>query len=112
MTDRPIRRKPANLTYGVDDNPPPVVTLLQGIQQLVMISAMLIFPSIIVTAAGGSPELAQSLTSMTMVVGGIGTILQALQKPIGSGYICPEGGPEPYIPGAILALKISRAPAT
>jgi NCS2 family nucleobase:cation symporter-2 len=105
MTDRPIRRKPANLTYGVDDNPPPVVTLLQGIQQLVMISAMLIFPSIIVTAAGGSPELAQSLTSMTMVVGGIGTILQALQKPIGSGYICPEGGPEPYIPGAILALK-------
>ncbi|MGE5543546.1 MAG: uracil-xanthine permease family protein [Bacillota bacterium] len=105
MTDRPIRRKPANLTYGVDENPPLAEALLQSLQQLVMISAMLIFPSIIVTAAGGSPELAQSLTSMTMIVGGLGTILQALQKPIGSGYLCPEGGAEPYLPGAILALK-------
>jgi len=105
MTDTPIRRKPANLTYGVDEKPPLVVTILQGLQQLIMISAMLIFPSIIVTAAGGPPELAQSLTSMTMVVGGLGTIMQALQKPIGSGYICPEGGAEPYLPGAILAVK-------
>ena len=105
MTDTPILRKPANLTYGVNENPPLPLTLLQGIQQLVMISGILIFPSIIVTAAGGTPELAQSLTSMTMIVGGLGTILQALQKPIGSGYICPEGGAEPYLPGAILALK-------
>lgn len=103
--------KPANLVYGVDDRPPLIITLMLAIQHVLLMSATLIFPVLVVQAVNGSPQEMQGLVSLSMVAGGVGTILQGLPKgPVGSGYLAPEGGSEPFLPAAILAVKTGGYP--
>ncbi|MBP2637057.1 MAG: UraA [Firmicutes bacterium] len=103
--------KPVNLVYGVDDRPPVFITLILALQHLMLMSASLIFPVLVVKATNGSPEEMQGLVSLSMIAGGVGTILQALKKgPVGSGYLAPEGGSEPFLPAAILAVKTGGYP--
>ncbi len=100
-------QKPLNLTYGVDDRPPLVTSFILAIQHLMILATALLFPVLLVNSVGGSPTQMQGLVSLTMIAGGVGTILQALKKgPIGSGYLAPEGGSEPYLPAAFLALQV------
>jgi len=103
--------KPVNLVYGVDDRPPILITLILALQHVMQMSASLIFPVLVVKAVNGSQAEMQSLVSLSMIAGGAGTILQALKKgPVGSGYLAPEGGSEPFLPAAILALKTGGYP--
>jgi xanthine permease XanP len=54
-------RKPTNLIYGVDDEPPLTTTFLLGFQHIFILSIAFIFPVVIVSEIGGSPEDAQNL---------------------------------------------------
>ena len=54
-------KKPTNLIYGVDDEPALTTTLLLGFQHIFILSIAFIFPVVIVSEIGGSPEDAQNL---------------------------------------------------
>jgi xanthine permease XanP len=99
-------RKPTNLIYGVDDEPPLTTTLLLGFQHIFILSIAFIFPVVIVNAIGGTPEDAQNLICMAMLATGLSTALQSLNKgPVGSGYLCPLVNGPAFVPASLLAGK-------
>lgn len=101
-----MAKKPASLIYGVDDNPPLGITLLQGLQHVFIMAVYFIFPVIVIHAVGGSDEQAATMIKMSMIAMGITTILQALrQGPIGSGYLAPSGNGPAYLSATLLAAK-------
>jgi xanthine permease XanP len=105
------RRKPSNLTYGVDDPVPLPTCLLLGLQHSFQVTTALIFAMIVVQAMGGSQEVAGLFISMSLLAGGIATLLQALNKKgIGSGYFAPSICEPAYISASLLAAKIGGLP--
>ena len=103
--------KPANLVYGVDDKPPLWTGWMLGFQHLSIIAIALLFPVLISREIGGGPDQAASLVSMSMLAGGIGVILQGLQRgPVGSGYLCPQVCGPSYLTASILAAKSGGLP--
>src|SRR5215203_5259012 len=85
------RRRPPNLIYAVDEAPPPVVTILNGIQHVALIAIFLVYPLLVFRVAGLSVTLSANLLAIGMIVLGIGTLLQAQTRgPLGSGYMCPS----------------------
>ncbi len=98
--------KPAGLIYAAEERPPLGITLLQGLQHVCIISIAFIFPVIVVRAMGGSYDQASSLVSMSMMAGGLGSILQALKRgPVGSGYLCPQVCGPSFLSASILAAQ-------
>ena len=103
--------KPANLVYGVDDKPPFWTGWMLGFQHLSIIAIALLFPVLISREIGGGPDQAAGLVSMSMLAGGIGVILQGLQKgPVGSGYFCPQVCGPSFLTASILAAKSGGLP--
>jgi NCS2 family nucleobase:cation symporter-2 len=102
-----MAKKPANLVYGVDDNPPWGITLLQGMQHVfIMMALYFIYPVIIVHAVGGTDAQAATMVQMSMIAMGVTTALQGLRRgPIGSGYLSPSGNGPAYLSASLLAVK-------
>jgi len=99
-------KKPPEIIYGVEDDPPLPTCFLLGLQHIFIVTISLIFPVVIVRAIGGTPEQAGFMVSMSMLAAGIGTILQALNKKgIGSGYLCPSVCGPSYLSASLLAAK-------
>ncbi len=99
-------RKPLNLTFGVDEHPPWAVSVALAFQYVILMSSNLIIPVLLVNLVGGTPEQLRSLVCFSMIVGGIGTILQGLKRgPVGSGYLIPDGGAGAYVPACVLAVQ-------
>ncbi|RJR41387.1 MAG: xanthine permease [Deltaproteobacteria bacterium] len=102
-----MAKKPANLVYGVDDNPPWGITLLQSLQQIfIMMTLYFVYPVIIIHAIGGTDAQAATMIQMSMIGMGVATILQGLRRgPVGSGYLAPSGNGPAYLSASILAAK-------
>jgi xanthine permease XanP len=101
-----MAKKPTDIIYGVDDDPPLATTLLLGFQHIFILSIAFIFPVVIVSEIGGTPEDAENLICMAMLATGLGTILQGINKgPIGSGYLCPLVNGPAFVPASLLAGK-------
>jgi xanthine permease XanP len=99
-----MAKKPANLLYGVDDKPPVRVCLLLAVQHIFFLTTGLIVVTIVMQGIGSPPDLIRNIVSMTMIAGGIGTMLQALKKgPVGSGYLCAEGTDPSFLSVSMLA---------
>ncbi len=97
-------QKPANLVYGVDDKPPLRIIIALAIQHVFFLTAGLIVAAMVTRAIGCPPELVQSVVCMSMIAGGIATIIQALKKgPVGSGYLCTAGIDPTFVSCSILA---------
>ena len=93
------------LIYGQDDVPPVGHLLLLSVQQgmLLILGAML--PVMLIKEVGGGNEQIVRIVSLTMLISGIGTILQARKgRWIGSGYLCPNVGGPSYLPLSLTAL--------
>jgi NCS2 family nucleobase:cation symporter-2 len=107
----PPRTKPANLIYDVDESPGPGALLMQGVQHIFIITIAFVFPVLIVDAIGGADHDARHLISMTMLISGIATILQGLNRgPVGSGYLCPMLNGPAFLSASILAGKAGGLP--
>jgi len=99
-------RKPAHLSYGVDDKPPLAVNALSGLQHVGLMSIYLVFPALVAKAAGASAEVAVAMVSMTLVALAIGTLLQAFSSgPIGSGFLCQPIASVVYFVPSMVAVK-------
>ena len=99
-------RKPAHLSYGVDDKPPLAVNALSGLQHVGLMSIYLVFPALVAKAAGASAEVAVAMVSMTLVALAIGTLLQAFSSgPVGSGFLCQPIASVVYFVPSMVAVK-------
>ncbi len=100
-------KRPPNLTYAVDDEPPLLTNLLLGLQHVFLITISLIFPVVIVRSIGGTPQEAEFMVSMSMLAAGVGTDLHALnRRGIGSGYLCPSLCGPSFLSASLLAANV------
>jgi xanthine permease XanP len=98
----PGRKKPANLIYDVDENPPLAVQVAAALQHLFVLSLGWIYVLLVVNAMGGTSAETQSLIRMSMIASGIATIVQS-KRGLGNGYLCPLTCSLTYLSPIILA---------
>lgn len=70
-------RKPASITYGLDESPPSLATVLNGLQHVGVIAINLVYPLLVFRVVGAPIELVASLLSTGMIVLALATFLQA-----------------------------------
>lgn len=106
-----MARKPASLTYALDDSPPPHVTVLSGLQHVGVIAINLVYPLLVFRVVGAPIDLVASLLSTGMIVLAVATFLQAKRLgPIGSGFMCPATFTATYFGPSLLAAKVGGLP--
>jgi xanthine permease XanP len=104
-------KKPPTLLYGVDDSPPALVTVFNGLQHVGLIAINLVYPLLVFRAADAATPLVTNLLAVGMLVLGVGTFLQALRLgPVGSGYMCPATFTAAYLGPSLLAVKAGGLP--
>ena len=104
-------RKPANIVYGLDEAPPPLVTAGNAIQHVALISVNLVYPLLIFRLAGVPVGGVASLIAVGLVVLGAGTFLQVMKLgPVGSGFLCPATFTAAYLSPSLLAVKAGGLP--
>ncbi len=106
-------KRPTNLIYGVDDRPPLFTTIVLGLQHVFILFIAIIFPVLIVRQLGSSitPETARSFISLSMIAGGLATVIQAFKKgPLGSGFLCPSVCGPSYFDASKVAVAAGGLP--
>jgi NCS2 family nucleobase:cation symporter-2 len=99
------------MVYKVNDMPPPAPLLVLSLQHMLFMFAASAFPAMLVREIGGDLEMAASLVSLTMIMSGIGSIMQASHiKYIGSGYLCPNVCGPSYLTASLHAAWIGGIP--
>lgn len=104
-------KRPNTIIYGVDDKPPLAITVLTGLQHAAVLSIFLLFPVLVCREAGLSAEKIVDVLSFSMLVIGMGAIVQTLSRgPLGSGFLCPPSFGATYMPASFLAIKTGGLP--
>jgi NCS2 family nucleobase:cation symporter-2 len=105
------KRKPANIVYGVDERPPLVVTILNGVQHVGLIAINLVYPLLVFRLVDAPFPVVTNLLAIGMLVLGIGTFLQVARLgPLGSGYMCPSTFTAAFLGPSLLAIKAGGLP--
>lgn len=95
------------LVYTVDEIPPPATCFVLAIQHALLIATSFIFPLILFRIAGFADSDAAFFLSMTILVVGIGTIIQSLKQTyIGAGFLCPSFAALFYIAPSVKAYAV------
>jgi NCS2 family nucleobase:cation symporter-2 len=103
--------KPANLIYGIDEDPPIGVAILLAVQHLLIAVIYLVYPVIVVAEAGGVPNQATFYVQMSMLAIGFGTIIQTRNRgPVGSGFLIPHVTTAAYLTPSIIAARTGGLP--
>lgn len=106
-----MAKRPTELTYWVDEKPPALALLLLSLQHFALVSIFLVVSVTIARMAQLDADAGSRLVSLTMVAGGIATILQCLGRGgIGSGYMVPSTTTTILLPPAALALAKGGLP--
>ena len=95
--------EPSELIYGLEDKPAPFPAFLTALQHVMASLVGIITPPLIVSSALGLNAYLPWLISMSLMVSGAGTFLQA-RRPfgIGAGMICLQGTSFAFL-GVIIA---------
>ena len=84
-----VRKRPSGLLYDVDETPPLLVRLGVSFQHVFLLSVGWLYVLVIVNSIGGTEAEAQAIIRISMIAGGLATILQSTRGVLGSGYFCP-----------------------
>lgn len=104
-------RKPANLVYGVEETPPPLVVLITALQHVGVIAIFMIYPLVIGREVGVTTDVLANILRMGMLALAIAVLLQALPRgPIGSRLLAPSSFTGVYLAPSLLAVKIGGLP--
>ena len=99
--------RPANLSYAVDERPPPLTCALNAVQHVVVLSPALIYVLIVLEAAHASSGDILHAISLSLVALGIGSVLQCQKRRyFGSGYLAAFVFDAPYLSASVLAAQI------
>jgi len=105
-----LRKKPSNLLYDVDEVPPLLVQSGLALQHIFMMSVGWLYVSVIAGTVGGTQSETESVIRMSMLAGGLATILQGSRTMFGSGYLCPLSGSLTYLQPSIAAVSSGGFP--
>jgi xanthine permease XanP len=100
-----VRKRPSNLLYDVDETPPLLVRLGVSFQHVFLMSVGWLYVLVIVNSIGGTEAEAQAIIRISMIAGGLATILQSTRGVLGSGYFCPITSSLIFLPASILAVQ-------
>jgi xanthine permease XanP len=99
------------LLYGVGDRVPPLVCALQALQHIAVMVPPLVYPILVLQAAGAGLQATIKVVSASFIALGIGTVLQCYPgKYIGSGFLLPFIFTAAYLPASLLAVKAGGMP--
>ncbi len=102
---------PEPMIYRVDDVPPAPTLLVLSLQHMLFMFAASAFPAMLVREIGGDLEMAAALVSLTMMIAGIGSVLQGLRfKYLGCGYLCPNVCGPSYLGASLQAAWLGGIP--
>jgi xanthine permease XanP len=98
-------KKPANLIYGVNARPNLYEQLLLAFQHVGLLITAMVFVNMIANIIELSSTETINLISISLLISGVATFLQALNKgPVGSGYYAPEAPGASLFPAYMLAV--------
>ncbi len=99
------------IIYGLNEVPPFKDLLLLSIQQMLLLFAAATLPAMLVREMGGSIEEASSMTALTMIAAGVGSVIQATRtRFMGSGYLCPNVCGPSYFAASLQAAWVGGLP--
>ena len=105
-----VRKRPSNLLYDVDETPPLLVRLGVSFQHVFLLSVGWLYVVVIVNSIGGTEAQAASIIRISMIAGGLATILQSTRGALGSGYFAPLTSSLIFLPTSILAVQAGGFP--
>lgn len=107
MTDH-FDTSASNIRFEVEDTPPTPLVLGMGLQLAILcIAGIILTPSIVVRAAGGSESFLSWAVFAAVLISGVTTIVQAVRiGRIGAGYILLMGTSGAFIAVCIGALQL------
>ena len=104
-------RKPANLVYGVEEAPPPLVVVVTAIQHVGVIAIFMIYPLVLGREAGVSADVLSNILRMCMFALAVAVLLQALPRgPVGCRFLAPASFTGVYLAPSLLAVKAGGLP--
>ena len=104
-------RKPANLVYGVEEAPPPLVVLVTALQHVGVIAIFMIYPLVLGREAGVSADVLSNILRMCMFALAVAVLLQALPRgPVGCRFLAPASFTGVYLAPSLLAVKAGGLP--
>jgi xanthine permease XanP len=104
-------KKPANLVYGADEEPPTAITVVSAIQHVGVIAIFMIYPLIVAREAGAPPAEVAAILRMGMLALAVAVALQAIPRgPVGSRFLAPSIFTGVYLAPSVLAVKIGGLP--
>lgn len=99
-------KKPANLIYGLDDEPSRLTCFLSALQHILVLAGKFSYPLVIAQALQFDTVATANMIAISMIAAGVGTFLQSLNRgPLGAGYLDPLGNGAPYIPVSVMAAR-------
>jgi len=106
-----VAKKPATLTYGLEELPPAMVTWISAVQHVGVAAIFMVYPLIVARQAGLTREQTTNILQLGFVVLAIATVLQALPRgPIGSRLLAPSIFTGVYLAPSLLAVKAGGMP--
>ncbi len=106
-----MAKRPTEITYWVDEKPPALALVLLSLQHFALVAIFLVVSVTIARMAQLDTEAGSRLVSLTMIAGGVATILQCLGRGgLGSGFMVPATTTTILLPPAALALAKGGLP--
>jgi NCS2 family nucleobase:cation symporter-2 len=104
-------KKPADLAYGVVEQPPWSVSGLVAVQHVGIMCVNLVYPLLLIREAGLSAEVTGDILRLGMLALGLGVLVQAIPVGrFGCHYLAPMVYASPYLAPGILAIKAGGLP--
>ena len=110
-THNSARKKPATLTYGLDESPPQIVIWISAIQHVAVLAIFMVYPLIIAREAGLPADQITNILQLGFIALAAATLFQALPRgPVGSRLLAPSIFTGIYLAPSILAVKVGGLP--
>lgn len=104
-------RKPLDLAYGVDDQPPVAIVLATAMQQATIVIVWMLPAAVLARELGASPAEAASLLGMAFIACGIGAMVQATGRwGVGSGFLAPVSPSTAHLIPSLMAAQAGGLP--
>ena len=104
-------KKPATLTYGLEELPPAVVTWISAVQHVGVCAIFTVYPLIIAHHAGLPAGQITNLLQLAFLALAVAALLQALPRgPVGSRLLAPPIFTGVYLAPSLLALSAGGLP--
>lgn len=107
-----MTEKSSKILYDVNEKPPLWLTLVMGLQHVLLIYSSIVFLPVIIGRAAGAPLDHILFASFAAgVASGLVTLIQVLRiGPVGTGYTLFMGSSAAYLAGSIATLKAGGFP--